>query len=83
MLNLNVLPSTLTPHMGKRMLRNCSISNQRFSNKRATGELFCFEAMDANIGERGIARGVRVRGGDREEDKEEEEQDQEGLYSNL
>ncbi len=33
-------------------LHNCVIINQSFSNKPATGELFCFEAMDANKGKR-------------------------------
>ncbi len=32
MLNLDFLLSTLTPHMGKHMLHNSSISNQSFSN---------------------------------------------------
>ncbi len=61
------------------MLHSCSISNQSFSNKRATGELFCLEAIDANTGERGTARGVRVRGGVRGGG----EQGQGEPYSNL
>lgn len=57
---------TLTHHKGKHQSHSFTISNQSFKHKRATGELFCFGAMDASIGNRGRARGVRVRGGGRE-----------------